>query len=205
MDLDIIFNKRKRRMKLSIWFILFWINFINAADIQTDVEDILTSEFGSNIKIYHEKFNIPVELKTQAEKQVQQKFFKNYIHIWSICQEDSIAGIAILDNTYGKSLPITFLVIIHPSGKIQRVDIIRYREPYGGAIGSRRWLDQFIGKSANENFEIDGEIDSISGATISVQSVTKAIHKLLIIIDPHVSNDTIVCKQKPHQVKSNAK
>ncbi len=188
-----------------ICFILFCINFINAADIETDVEDILTSEFGSNIRIYHEKFDIPVELKTQAEKQVQQKFFKNYIHIWLICQGDSIAGIAILDNTYGKSLPITFLLIIHPTGRIHRIDIIRYREPYGGAIGSRRWLDQFIGKSAKDNFEIDREIDSISGATISVQSVTRAVHKLLVMIDPLLSNDAFICRKEHRQTNSNAK
>jgi hypothetical protein len=192
-------------MKLSIWFIFFWINFINAADIQSDVEDILISEFGSNIRIHHEKLEIPIKLKLQAENIVQQKFYKEYIHIWKICQGDSIAGLAILDNTYGKSLPITFLAISRPNSIIRRVDILRYREPYGGAISSRRWLDQFIGKSADDNFEIDREIDSISGATISVQSVTKAVHKLLIIIDPLLSNDTFVCEQEHPQVKSNAK
>jgi hypothetical protein len=192
-------------MKLSIWFIFFWINFINAADIQTDIEDILTSEFGSDIRIHHEKFEIPIKFKLQAENIVQQKFDKEYIHIWKICHGDSIDGLAILDNTYGKSLPITFLVIIHPTGKIQRVDIIRYREPYGGAISSRSWLDQFIGKSSNDNFEIERDIDSISGATISVQSVTKAIHKLLVMIDPLLSDDTFICKQEHFQAKPKAK
>jgi Na+-translocating ferredoxin:NAD+ oxidoreductase RnfG subunit len=192
-------------MKRSLCLILIGINIISAADIRSDVEDIIKTEFISNFEVSLEKYDIPGEVKASVETQVNQKFFKDYIYVWRICQGDSIAGIAILDNTYGKSLPITFLVIIHPTGKIRRIDIIRYREPYGGAIGSRRWLDQFIGKSANDNFKIDEEIDSISGATISVQSVTKAIHKLLIMIDPHLLNDTIACKQNHHQVKSKAK
>ena len=142
-------------MKNIILILFFTFNLIKAEGIQSDVEEILLSEFPSHSAMTMQKFDLPSDLKTQTEKQVRQKFFKDYVYLWKICQGDSIVGYAILDNTYGKSLPITFLVIFLPTGEIRRIDIIRYREPYGGAIVSRRWLDQFTGKSINDEFKVD--------------------------------------------------
>lgn len=192
-------------MKYIILIILFAINLIKAEGIRSDVEEILLSEFPSHSVITMQKYELPSDLKAKTEKQVQQRFFKNYVYLWKICQSDSISGYAILDNTYGKSLPITFLVIFSPGGEIRRMDIIRYREPYGGAIGGRRWLDQFIGKSADNEFKVDKDIDSISGATISVNSVTKAVHKLLLVIQQLISNNRFKCQNEHRQAESNAK
>jgi Na+-translocating ferredoxin:NAD+ oxidoreductase RnfG subunit len=176
-----------------------------AESIKSDVEEILESEFPSQSIISMQKYKLPSKLKSQTEKQVQQKFFKDYIYLWKICSSDSIAGYALLDNTYGKSLPITFLVIFSPDGEIRRMDIIRYREPYGGAIASRRWLDQFIGKSADHEFKVDKDVDSISGATISVLSVTRAAHKLVLILNQLITKNSFECSQEKRQKNSVAK
>jgi len=116
-----------------------------------------------------------------------------------------LKGFAVLDNTYGKSLPITFLVVFSPAAEILRVDIIRYREPYGGAIGSRRWLDQFIGKSSGEEFKVDRDIDSISGATISVNSVARGVQKLTLVMEHIISEKLFNCPASHLPIKSAAK
>ena len=55
-----------------------------------------------------------------------------------------------------------------------------YREEYGGEIGSKRWLKQFVGTAASgKKLEYNEDIIPISGATISVQSMTRAINDLL--------------------------
>ena len=205
LALDIIFSNRNGQMKYIIIITLLAINLIKAEGIRSDVEEILQSEFPAHSTITMQKYEMPSDLKVQTEKQVQQRFFKDYVYLWKICMTDSIAGYAMLDNTYGKSLPITFLVIFSPEGEIRRMDIIRYREPYGGAIGSRRWLDQFIGKSTDDNFKVEYDIDTISGATISVQSVTQAAHKLVLVINQLISSDSFRCEHKPHRAESKAK
>ncbi len=192
-------------MKISILLILVGISVGKAADIQSDVEEILKSEFTSNYEISLHKQELPDELKSQTEKQVQQKFLKSYVYIWKICRQDSLKGFAVLDNTYGKSLPITFLVVFSPAAEILRVDIIRYREPYGGAIGSRRWLDQFIGKSSGEEFKVGRDIDSISGATISVNSVARGVQKLTLVMEHIISEKLLNCPTSHLPIKSAAK
>jgi len=172
---------------------------VSANDIKSDVEKIIKAEFSIQCELSLNKYSIPDDSRIQIENQAQQKFFDNYVYIWKICSEDSLLGYAALDNTYGKSLPITFLVLFSPDGKILRVDVIRYREPYGGAVASRNWLNQFIGKFSNDYFRIDNEIDSISGATISVNSVTRGVHKLSIVMKNIISKKTFNCsKEHPH-------
>jgi len=54
-----------------------------------------------------------------------------------------------------------------------------YREDRGGEIGSKRWLRQFIGKSKGEFLKYQKDIAAISGATISVKSMTTEVNKIL--------------------------
>jgi Na+-translocating ferredoxin:NAD+ oxidoreductase RnfG subunit len=60
-----------------------------------------------------------------------------------------------------------------------RSKVLIYREDYGGEIGSKRWLKQFVGKSMDDQISFPGDIDAISGATISVRSMTRALDTLL--------------------------
>ena len=62
-------------------------------------------------------------------------------------------------------------------------EIVKYREQYGGGVKSEDWNEQFEGKDDNSDFTVGKEISSISGATISVNSVTKGIKKLSLIFN----------------------
>lgn len=69
----------------------------------------------------------------------------------------------------------TYLIIFTPDGIIEKVSVLLYRENYGGEIGSKRFLKQFNGQSNGMNMEYNQDIDGISGATISVQSIIRAV------------------------------
>jgi len=67
-----------------------------------------------------------------------------------------------------------FMVLFDESKTIKLVKILVYRENYGGEIGGKRWLRQFIGWEEPKPF-----VDGISGATISVHSLKTSINTLL--------------------------
>ena len=77
--------------------------------------------------------------------------------------------------TMGKVDTFTYLIIFKPEGIIEKVAVLLYRENYGGEIASKRFLKQFNGKSNGVNMEYNLDIDGISGATISVQAITRAV------------------------------
>ena len=75
-----------------------------------------------------------------------------------------------------------YLIILDENLKIKISKILVYREDYGGEIASKRWLKQFIGKSWLDSFLYSKEISAISGATISVKSMIKAVEDFMISI-----------------------
>jgi Na+-translocating ferredoxin:NAD+ oxidoreductase RnfG subunit len=72
-----------------------------------------------------------------------------------------------------------YIVIFDDNLTIQSIKILVYREDYGGEIGSKRWLSQFKGKGLIERFKYRKNIAAISGATISVNSITDAVNDIL--------------------------
>ena len=67
-----------------------------------------------------------------------------------------------------------FMVLLDNTNKVKLVKVLIYRENYGGEIGSKRWLKQFIGMTEPKSY-----VDAISGATISVNSMKYSINKLI--------------------------
>jgi Na+-translocating ferredoxin:NAD+ oxidoreductase RnfG subunit len=88
-------------------------------------------------------------------------------------------GFAVVRNVTGKDQPITFLVAVDTGGVLKDVDILVYREPYGGEVAYEAWRAQFRGKTAESPLEVDRDIRSISGATISVHAVTEGVRRAL--------------------------
>ena len=96
-----------------------------------------------------------------------------------VTRGDSLLGFAQVRNVIGKDQPITFLVAIDPADQLKDVDILVYREPYGGEVAYDAWRKQFRGKSAAAPLQAGRDIRSISGATISVNAVTAGVRQAL--------------------------
>uniref|UniRef100_A0A832DEG9 FMN-binding protein n=1 Tax=Ignavibacterium album TaxID=591197 RepID=A0A832DEG9_9BACT len=174
-------------MMIKILFILI-ISFVAySQNIQEKVNISLENCFGNNIQIDFEKFKLKNELKSSIERKVGQKFYSDEVYLYKISIDKKIIGYGLLDNVYGKSLPITFLVMFDSTGNILCSEIIKYREPYGGAVQSKEWNDQFKGKNMDSDFVVGKDVSGISGATISVNSVTKGIKKLTFLLSEIVS------------------
>lgn len=96
-----------------------------------------------------------------------------------ITRGDSLLGFAQVRNVVGKDQPITFLVAIDPADRLKDVDILVYREPYGGEVAYDAWRKQFRGKTAAAPLQVGKDVRSISGATISVNAVTAGVRQAL--------------------------
>lgn len=96
-----------------------------------------------------------------------------------VTHADSIIGFARVGNVRGRDLPITFLVAVDPAGSLLDVDILVYREPYGGEVAYESWREQFRGATAESRLQVGRDIRGISGATISVHAVTRGIKQTL--------------------------
>ena len=77
----------------------------------------------------------------------------------------------VLDEV-GKELPITVGIIIEKN-YIRNLRVLTYRESRGGEVVAPAFTDQFVDASLKTNNLLDVQIDGISGATLSVQALTR--------------------------------
>ena len=158
-------------MKYSILILL--PSFLAASDVKITCEEHLFNLYPENTDFRMHILKLDKQVKKEVENQVKQKFYKDKLYYWTITKGDSTMAYAFLDNVIGKSMPITFLVILNINGNIINTNVIKYREAYGGEVGNKGWLRQFFNRDNNSSYNIGKDINGISGATISVKSMSK--------------------------------
>lgn len=175
--------------KLRYFYYLFFLSIYfssilsSGGEIRDRAISAIESSYDTKIEIITYKLNLNTELKLNAEKYAKQRFFGKFVYYYKIKNDENILGYAILDNTMGKVKPITFLVMFNKDLSIKDVEIIKYREQHGGAVGDPNWLNQFKNKNINSVIELNNNIDGISGATISVKSIINGVKLLLNLIN----------------------
>jgi hypothetical protein len=88
-------------------------------------------------------------------------------------------GYFYYDHVVGKHLLIDYTVAIGADGRVRRVDILNYRESYGGEVHDANWLAQFVGKSNQNEVRVNADIRNISGATLSSTHLAEGVKKVL--------------------------
>lgn len=68
-----------------------------------------------------------------------------------------------------------FSTLYNADGEILNVRVIEYNSERGYEITAKNWLRQFIGKKGGK-LKVNKDIDAISGATVSVNSIVKEIN-----------------------------
>lgn len=107
---------------------------------------------------------------------------------WKIASADgSPLGAAIADEVPGKSERITILVAAGPGGLLKDLEILAYRESYGGEVAQEAWRAQFRGKKPGDPLRVGRQIRNISGATISTNSVSAGVARCLPILSTLVA------------------
>jgi FMN-binding domain len=98
---------------------------------------------------------------------------------WKAMAGDRLLGLVVLDHVIGKHLFIDYMVAFDTTGRVTKVDILQYRESYGGEVRETGWLAQFVGKTSGSALRVGSDIRNISGATLSSLHLTEGIKRLI--------------------------
>jgi Na+-translocating ferredoxin:NAD+ oxidoreductase RnfG subunit len=100
--------------------------------------------------------------------------------LFTVYQQATVLGYAYLGEASSQTDTYEYLVVFDASFAVKKAKVLVYREDYGSEIGSKRWLKQFLNKTPADRFVYRKNIAAISGATISVKSMTNAMNNLMI-------------------------
>jgi hypothetical protein len=104
--------------------------------------------------------------------------------VWKV-QGGGAGGYFYYDHVVGKHLLIDYTVAVGADGRVRRVDILNYRESYGGEVNDPSWLAQFVGKSSQSDVRVNSDIRNISGATLSSTHLAEGVKKVLMYHASH--------------------
>lgn len=116
----------------------------------------------------------PAEME-QVRRLSGQRARSPRLRAWRV----SGGGWFIVDQVIGKHEFITFALGIDAGGAVRGVEILEYRESYGGEVRGAAWRAQFNGKRAGAALKLGADIRNISGATLSSKHVTDGVRRLL--------------------------
>jgi Na+-translocating ferredoxin:NAD+ oxidoreductase RnfG subunit len=100
--------------------------------------------------------------------------------VWEARSGGRRTGWFIVDRVLGKHELITYAVALGADGSVKHIEILEYRETYGGEIRNPAWRQQFVGKRPGSAVQLGKDIRNISGATLSSRHVTDGVRRLLI-------------------------
>ena len=129
-----------------------------------------------------------VWLSGERKSSVRQLLGHDYpaLRVRSWCQSGRSAW--ILDEI-GKELPITVGIIVDKD-YISSLRVLTYRENRGGEVATPSFTDQFNGVALEGYDSLNTKIDGISGATLSVQALTRLAGMALFLhTDTGCNND----------------
>jgi FMN-binding domain len=101
------------------------------------------------------------------------------LQVWRV----STGGWFLVDEVVGKHEFIPFALGLDNTGAVKAVEILEYREAYGGQIREPGWRKQFVGKQAGTKLQLNKNIRNISGATLSCKHITDGVNRLLAAYD----------------------
>lgn len=137
----------------------------------------------SGLKIEKRVLTPTAAQRTRIEKRLRRKFPERQLTLYLGKSGSQIQRYAFILNEKGKHYPITFIVSLDPSAKVQQVAVMVYREKRGDGVKRQRFLSQFRNKSSRDPIEVNTDIVHITGSTISSWSLAAGVRKAIALLE----------------------
>ena len=152
-------------------------------------------------RIRKDVIKLSLEKKAQIEERIGWKFPEQSFEIYIGETGTQVDGYALVQNTIGKHKPMTYMVGIDSKGQVSDVELLVFRESRGSEIRQKRFNAQYEGKTVNDPVRINKDIINITGATMSVRSMSAGIKRVLVLVDEFylkpagIGSDTVAVRK----------
>ena len=151
--------------------------------------------------VHKEVIQLTQEKKELIEQRIGWKFPEDSFEVYIGQTGNRIDGYAMVHNTIGKHKHMTYMVGVDAKGACFDVELLVFREARGSEVGRKRFNTQYEGKTVFDPIRINKDIINISGATMSVRSMSAGVKRVLVLIDEFylkpagIGSDTLAAKK----------
>jgi hypothetical protein len=152
-------------------------------------------------RIRRELIRLTQEKKELIEERIGWKFPEESFEVYIGETGNNVDGYALLHNTIGKHRHMTYMVGVDGEGHCTNIELLVFREAKGSEVGKKRFNSQYEGKTVLDPIRINKDIINISGATMSVRSISAGVKRVLVLVDEFylkpkgLGSDTIAARR----------
>lgn len=174
---------------------------MNMAEVYLREEDGLKVILPKSERVRKELIKLSPEKKALIEERIGWKFPEESFEVYIGETGSQIDGYAVVQNTIGKHKPMTYMVGVDNKGFVSDIELLVFREARGSEVRQKRFNAQYEGKSVLDPVRINKDIINISGATMSVRSMSAGIKRVLVLVDEFylkpsgIGSDTVAAKK----------
>ena len=152
-------------------------------DVYLTPEEAAKLMFPDSDSIRSEVLTITEDQKRRIEERIGWHFPETTFDCFIGETKGKVDGWAFIQNTIGKHKPMTYMVGVDPEGEVSNVEILVYRESRGSEVSKKRFNYQYQGKTMHDPIRINRDVINISGATMSVRSMSAGVKRALVLAD----------------------
>ncbi len=156
---------------------------LNHAEVFMSEDDAVKIMLQKSQSVRKEVIRLTQEKKELIEQRIGWKFPEDSFEVYIGQTDDAIDGYAMVHNTIGKHKHMTYMVGVDAKGACFDVELLVFREARGSEVRRKRFNTQYEGKTVFDPIRINKDIINISGATMSVRSMSAGVKRVLVLID----------------------
>lgn len=174
---------------------------MNMAEVYLKEDESLKIMFPKSERVRKELIKLSPEKKSLIEERIGWKFPEETFEVYIGETGAQVDGYALVQNTIGKHKPMTYMVGVDNKGLVSDIELLIFREARGSEVRQKRFNAQYEGKSVLDPVRINKDIINISGATMSVRSMSAGIKRALVLVDEFylkpagIGSDTLAAKK----------
>lgn len=146
-------------------------------------EEALKLMLPKSNRIRKELITLNPDRKKTVESRIGWKFPEEEFEVYIGETGTRLDGYAVVTNTIGKYKHMTYMVGVDPFGEVTDVELMVFRDARGSEVSRKRFNVQYEGKTCLDPLRINKDIINISGATMSVRSMSAGVKRVLVLID----------------------
>lgn len=156
---------------------------MNHAEVFMTEEDAVKLMLPKSQRVRKEVLRLTQPQKELVEQRIGWKFPEDSFDLYIGETGDKVDGYAMVHNTIGKHKHMTYMVGVDAKGACTDVELLVFREAKGSEVGRKRFNVQYEGKTVGDPIRINKDIINISGATMSVRSISAGVKRVLVLVD----------------------
>ena len=174
---------------------------LNHAEVFMSEEAAVKIILPKSERVRKEVIQLAQDRKDLIEQRIGWKFPEQAFEVYIGETGDKIDGYAMVHNTIGKHKHMTYMVGVDAKGACSDVELLVFREARGSEVGRKRFNVQYEGKTVLDPIRINKDIINITGATMSVRSISAGIKRVLVLVDEFylkpagIGSDTMAAKK----------